>query len=203
MVEERVDSGAALQNALARLGATHLVEDARLLPSEQLKDVENVMKEVLIEGGPARHITALAPVLIRNIDRLNLAKLGVVFSQLGLGRRFAWLVDSTLDAVKVALEEPDMVHGDWLSLKKANGALSLFLKRGGLDSLRRDPWIPFDPAGEWTVDVDVVGPQIATEKTLLEVIKGSSAIARRWGIATAIQPEDFLEAVRAACADAH
>jgi len=53
-----------------------------------------------------------------------------------------------------------------------------------------------------TQDVDIVGPRVTNEKSLREVIQGSSVIARRCGVATTIQPNDFFDAVRAVRADA-
>ena len=55
---ERARPSEELQNALARLGARHLNEDAGLLPSEQLEKVEDVIRETLLEAGASRQITA-------------------------------------------------------------------------------------------------------------------------------------------------
>src|SRR5262245_44974135 len=63
-----------LQNALARLGAVHLQEGDDVLPSERLEDVNDVVRETLI-AGVARQITALGPVLIANIDGVNLTRI--------------------------------------------------------------------------------------------------------------------------------
>ena len=193
LVPEKADHEAQLHNALARLGASHLAEDSRLLPSEQLGDVESVVREVLIAGEPARQITALAPVMIRNIERLNLARLWTEFQGYGMERRLVWLVDSTHEAIRV-------VVGDSVSdrlLHKSMAAFQLFLRREGPRRLQRAPGSPAAPTLEEIMDVDVLGPPTLSEKTLRNIIKKSSIVARRWGVATSIQTEDFVEAVRA------
>jgi hypothetical protein len=114
-------------------------------------------------------------------------------------RRFAWLVESTLDAATVALASSWLTKPSARALKKAEGALRIFLKAGGPQGLRKEGEGPIE--FQSNRDLDVVGPRITNEKTLLAVIQESSAIARRWGVATAIQPADFQEAVRAVRAD--
>src|SRR5690606_20715571 len=70
-VSERGDQDLRIQNALARLGASHLQESVEVLPSEHLRDVHAVVREALVDGTP-RIVTALAPVLVRNASRLHL-----------------------------------------------------------------------------------------------------------------------------------
>src|SRR4051812_19664007 len=52
----------ALQNALARLGARQLRESPDVLPSERLREVDRVLREVLSSAESPRLVTALAPV---------------------------------------------------------------------------------------------------------------------------------------------
>lgn len=44
---------------------------------------------------------------------------------------------------------------------------------------------------------DLLDPDILSEKTLEEMKASRSEISRRWGIATALQPADFVEALKA------
>lgn len=196
LVHEKAEVEASLHKALARLGATHLLEDARILPSEQLAEVESALREVLVAGQPSRQVTALAPVLILNVERVNLGKLWVEFKNYGLERRLAWLIDSTFEAVQALL--PGLSRKQATPLKKAERAFVLFLHREGPRQIRRIPAAPLGPDKEWTLDLDVIGGPVITEKTLREIVAGSSEVARRWGVATDIQTEDFVEAVRAA-----
>ena len=58
-----------------------------MLPSEQLTEVADVVRETLIGAESSRLLTALAPVLVQNIDRLNLPKLHAQLVEMGLQRR--------------------------------------------------------------------------------------------------------------------
>lgn len=68
------DRGLEVQNALARLGAAQLQESAHVLPSEELQEVHDVVREALVLGEP-RLVTAVAPVLVAHAERLNLSRL--------------------------------------------------------------------------------------------------------------------------------
>src|SRR5262249_44243414 len=83
------DPDLELQNALARLGATHLDESEDALPSERLEEVHAAIREALVSGAP-RLVAALAPVLVRNAERLNLVKLYADLERTGLQRRLGW-----------------------------------------------------------------------------------------------------------------
>lgn len=174
-----------LQNALARLGAHHLNEDASLLPSEQLEKVEDVVRETLLEAGSSRQITALAPVLVHNIDRLNLNKLWAQFVDYSLERRFAWLIDSTLCAIRGEIAT-NLPRKQAVPLRKAEVVFDDFLKRVGPRLL--------DTASEPIQDT--LGTTILSNKTKAEIAKASSAISHKWRILTNIQPEDFIQALR-------
>lgn len=182
---EKTRPSEELQNALARLGASHLNEDAGLLPSEQLEKVEDVVRETLLEAGSSRQITALAPVLVHNITQLNLNKLWARFVDYRLEHRLAWLVDSTLCAIREELStKPPRKRA--VSLRKAEVVLDDFLKRVGSRLL--------NPASE-TIQ-DTLGATILSSKTKAEISKASSDISQKWGILTSIQPEDFIQALR-------
>jgi hypothetical protein len=45
---------------------------------------------------------------------------------------------------------------------------------------------------------DLLDATIGSPKTRREVAEASSAISKRWGIITSLQPEDFVDALRAA-----
>ena len=95
---------------------------------------------------------------------------------------------------------------------------------GGREHARGDPSRAPRPAGEDSMEAPVqsravvlsaflefVGPApdrhrvpnvldggIRSKRTLEEVRAASSAISKRWGIVTVLQPEDFVEALRGA-----
>ena len=183
---EQKDPGSEIQNALARLGATHLHERAGILPSERFERAGDVVREVLVGADSPRHLTSLAPVLVRNIDRISLNKLQAQFLELGLEGRLGWLIENTLVAVRQGLKEalPRKQNTLYRRAELILGAHLAHIQSSGSEGGGRG--VP-----------DILDAQILSEKTLNEVQKTSSAISQRWGIATSLQPDDFLEALKA------
>lgn len=182
------DHEAKIQNALARLGAGHLHESDDVLPSEDLDDVGDVVREALLTGS-SRHITALAPVLVRNVDRVNLRKLLLELAQAGRERRLAWLVDNTLEAVRREIRRSPP-RSTALRYRRAEAVLDVFMDFASAQAQERGP------AG--VAEQDLLDTTIRSPKTRRDVTSASSAISKRWGIITSLQPEDFVEALRAA-----
>jgi transcriptional regulator with XRE-family HTH domain len=201
-----------MQNALSRWGARHLVSDNRVLPSQELEEVENLVQEVLIAGEPPRQVTALAPVLVQNLARLNLNKLWAEFVGYGLERRLAWLLDSTREAINTELaRNPKGKHTG--VYKRVEFALRLFLKAEPRMKLKKQQlwrsgqnFKDFGNKFRWDLygdgedglglQLDILGMPILSEKTLNEVLSEMSDTANVWAVATAIKPEDFIEALR-------
>jgi transcriptional regulator with XRE-family HTH domain len=177
-----------LQNALARLGARHLQVSADVLPSQRLRAVADAVRETLVLGDQPRLITALAPVLVQNIQALNLHQVNVELAQAGLQRRLGWLVENTAEAaVSTRVKAPRT----WASnYRRADVVLRNFLQF--VEPQLSD--LPEDPA----IGVDVLDRGIRSEQTLREQVAVASSISRRWRIATSIRPEDFATALRAA-----
>jgi transcriptional regulator with XRE-family HTH domain len=178
-----------LQNALARLGALHLQENAEVLPSERLEKVGDVLRETLVAAEYPRLITALGPVLVRHVDSINLKKLEAQLAEAGLARRLAWLIDNTLEALRRELQRSPPRR--WGQLyRRAEIVLGTFV-----ELLTSDQRLQ---AGHSESTLDLLDTGIRSKKTLEEVRASSSSISRRWGIVTTLQPEDFLEALRGA-----
>lgn len=176
----------ALQNALARHGAAHLNEDPTLVPSERLARVEDAIRETLVDAGSSRQITALATVLARHFEQVNLTKVWSEFVKLGLERRFAWLIEGTRDALREELKGP-LPRQQAQGYRKAEWALSEFLERVAARALHAEaPLLP-----------DPLSATILSKKTREELEQGASAVSRKWAILTSIQPEDFIQALRA------
>ncbi|MFO0760133.1 MAG: helix-turn-helix transcriptional regulator, partial [Byssovorax sp.] len=175
------DEGAALQNALIRLGATHLQRAEDTAPDDRFDDVPTVVREVLLTPAP-RHVTALAAVLVCHLDRVNLRKLRADFAEAGLDRRLGWLLDNIRAAVREALSAP------------RSRAVARRYRRAEvlLDAHAEQHPPPADVAP------DLLDPTITSARTKREVEAASSAISRRWGIITDLQPADFTDALRAA-----
>jgi transcriptional regulator with XRE-family HTH domain len=175
-----------IQNALARLGATQLWESRNVLPSQQLEDAHDVMREALVDGDP-RMVTALAPVLVRS-ERLNLPKLYAELERLGLERRLVWAIENTLAALELLRQEAGA--REWPRSERISELqLQLFLRL--VTSLDRGGDARVAPP-------DLLETTIRSERSLREVQSSSSAISQRWGIVTSLQPEDFVQALKAA-----
>ena len=178
------DSGGALQKALAAHGATHLVEDPNLLPSEHLARVDVIVRETLVAGENPRALTALAPVIIGNIGRLNLPQLFVRFKEFNLENRYGWLIDNVLAAIALTLKDPQP--------RKQALALS---KAGNVLQHHRDHFRPRDTTRDLH-DEDYLGVPIASPKTKNEILRNRSEISKDWNILTTIQVEDFAKAIK-------
>lgn len=183
------DHEAQLQNALARLGALHLHESAEVLPSERLEEVSDVVREALLAEAP-RHLTALAPVIVRNMDRLSLRRLYAELAKGGLERRFAWVTENIAEAVGRELSRP-LPRPLAQRYKRAAVVLSMF--NDFVTSHAQDA-----SQTERAVSLDLLDPTIGSLKTSREVAKMSSVISKRWGIVTDLKPDDFVDALRAA-----
>lgn len=179
-------AGFEVQNALARLGAGHLQKRPDVLPSERLEETGDVVREALLGAVSPGQVTALAPVLVCNIDRVNLNKLRAQFLAYGLERRLAWLIENTLVAVRHELSGGPP-HTASILYRRADLILSAYLGNAPSSRPQRKP----DEAP------DLLDARILDEQKLDEVQNSMSAISRRWGVATALQPGDFIEALKA------
>lgn len=187
--DDAADRTQQLQNALARLGASHLQESAGVIPADDLADVVMAIREALVQGDP-RLTTALAPVLCVNVDRISLNKLYLDLERVGLERRLAWLCENTLTAL-----ESDLLRElprTWAPrVRRTIVVLEAFVEplNHRLESA---------PAG--SPSPDVFDPSIRSKKTLDSVQAAASSISRKWGIVSGLQPRDFAQAIRAASA---
>ena len=181
------DPHAEIQNTLARLGAAHLRESTDVLPSEQLADVGDAVREALLAGTP-RLITGLAPVLVRHADNVNLGDLSARLTQIGLQRRLGWLVENTLEATEREWWSPRPVFGhDSIEERKS------FLDRFSISSSQR---------------VASTTSQIRVPISSIEAFEQKQCWKRlqrpplnrpkRWKVVTSLQPRDFEEALRLA-----
>lgn len=179
---------AELQNALVRLGAKHLRENDRLVPDERLEDFGTAIREALVAGSP-RLIAALAPVIVGNIERVNLWKVFAELAEAGLDRRFGWVVESTWDAVNVELKRslPRSLEGQY---RRAGLLLAMFL------AFAKDRYRGATPAG--ISPPDVLDRDIRSAQTLRLAEAETSEVARVWGVVTGLRVEDFVEALRGA-----
>jgi len=191
--DEHRDSSLEIQNALARLGATHLHE-AAILPSVALQEVNDVVREALLEGSP-RILTALAPVIVKHADKLNLSTLYTKLHELGMGHRLGWVLENTLLALDRLTQEAEPEAKEWKKVRRrAEVPLQLFLGVAStFDKTRRE--------GDQAEAVDAVDSTIRSARTLEEARRLASEPSRRWGVVSTLQPDDFVAALRSSHAD--
>jgi transcriptional regulator with XRE-family HTH domain len=173
-----------LQNALARLGARHLVEADDVVPSERFREVQDVLCEVLADARSSRLVTGLAPVLVEHADVLSLEKPALELHRVGLERRIFWLAANVREAVRRELNDKPNARLT-RKLRRAELVLSNFLATPAARERR-------------FAQLDLLDKAIRSEETLHELSAESSSISKRWGIATAIQVDDFYQALRQA-----
>lgn len=172
-----------VQNALARLGASHLVE-ARLLVPSPLNEPLEVLLAVLLHPESPRHVAALAPVLVANVDRISLAEAATRLATFGRARRLGWL----LETVAAVLEGEPLATASALrrQRQRTQTAIRVFLQSAMI--------VP--PSAD--APVDLFDPDIRSVATAERVVAEASAEARRWRVATRLRSADFRKALRAA-----
>jgi len=169
-----VDRRADLQNALARAGATNLLETERVA-SEELADVHAAIIDALIDGS-SRLITGIGPVVVRNANQVNARRLVAETLQIGLRNRLLWVFDNIIHALQMS------------SHRRGAHARALLVLRNA---------ISLD--GEIYIDgYDVVDPTIRTQAGLEKAKTRSSELSKKWHIVSALQPADFKHALEQA-----
>jgi transcriptional regulator with XRE-family HTH domain len=176
-----------IQNALARLGASHLAENNEALPTEELDNVAKVVHEVLISPNSSRQVTALAPILVNYAKTALLNQLRLQSTQETFVRRYRWLLENVHWAINDELDN-DLPHDQKVKYKNAEFVLNNLLKT---------PWFGIVHAGRVEGE-DVFDPDVNNEKTLEALRKSSSKISKKLKIITRIQPEDFANALKEA-----
>ena len=171
---------AALQKTLARLGATHLRESDDVLVSAQLEQVEEVMREVLLAPASARLVTALAPVLVRQLEQVKLNRLQAWLADHGVRTRLPWLVDNTLAAMALDTSAP---KSSLRLYRRAELVLGAFLELH---------------AHTVQAAADLLDPAVRSRQTVAELVDRASEPSRRWSVVTSLQVQDFVSALEAA-----
>jgi transcriptional regulator with XRE-family HTH domain len=182
--DDPVDQDSQLQNALARLGARHLHESEKVLPGVGVDDVAKIVSEALSSGDP-RLTTAVAPVLVANIDRLPLTRVHLDLSRAGFERRLPWLCQNVTAAIDIELKKD--VPRTWIrDARRTSLLVELFL----------ESTVP--PSDTSAAVWDVLDASIRSKKTADEIRATASEPSRKWHIITSLKPEDFAQALRAA-----
>lgn len=178
------DPTSQLQNALARLGARHLVESENVLPSARIAHVNEVVLEVLADPSNPRFVTALAAVLVTRIEEVQLDVIASRLYPLGLSHRLSWVVDNTV----TALDElaATRVNGPLAQWRRARLVLGAWLERTNPKNA---------PA---TKREDVLDVMIRSDASVKDAKRDGSGISRRWGVVSWLTVDDFVVALREA-----
>jgi len=176
-----------LQNALARLGATHLIE-LEALPSDTVKDAVSAIRETLISAEYSRYLTGIAPVIVKNGRNINLFRLRAELAEAGLDRRLGWVLDNTLEAIRRELKH-ELPREAALAYRQTELLLEPLLASWREE---RGAW-KYEHAPE-----DFLDPDINSRQTAEELRADASAISKRWRILTGIKVEDFVHALEMA-----
>lgn len=186
---EKSSTGSQLQNALAWQGASHLAESENVLPSERLKNAAAVIRETLVSADSARQIAAVAPVFVEHAGQINLTRLRNEFAEIGLENRFGWAIECTSEAIK--RESSEVLPREWrLKYRRAATIIETYIA----------PFIHLSPTPnpDQPPPFEVLDPEITSSEALNDVIANLSPIARKWRIATTIEVDDFVRALRGA-----
>jgi hypothetical protein len=157
-----------------------LRESENALPNE--RSLLEVVGDTLAFG-ESRLITALAPVLVKNIDELNLPLLRLRLTEAGLERRLGWLIENVLIAVRSELGKT-LDRESNKRYRRAAMVLEIEIEATGTNVRPGTP--------------DLLDPQIRSAKTRNEILAVASLPSRRWAIATRLQPADFEHALELA-----
>lgn len=172
----------AIQNALLRYGASHLVEqDGR--PSSAYASPTDTVVQVLRSPESPRHVTALAPVLVWSANDVVLDRAATSLAGSGRERRLGWLLDSTLLALR---EEHPITAADRHCTRRARLLLELFAESAAM------------PVPQPSAPLDLLEPEIRSRKTVERLFASASAEAKRWRIVTRLETADFVHALRSA-----
>jgi len=182
------DPALILQNASANLGAVHLREVPGIFIPEKFQNPNEVIFEILENYLSARLIAALAPIIVKNISRINLNAIEKKLREWNHQNRLWWVLENTLDGIRHRLDEPYLPRENKLNYKRAATALTNHI----LIAKNRDN-------GEWyqsSKPPDIYDPNIVTEKTLENIKSQQDNTAKRWNIISAIKQVDFENALK-------
>lgn len=182
------DGHSDLQNALARYGARHLRHDPDAPLAHRYESPSSAVEAVLLNPNSERLLTALAPVLVWSVNEVALPMVQGDLARAGIPTRLGWLIDNTLRALE-GLPRDAKGQRVWHQRQlRAHAVLSSFILHVADALLDVDASTPPDPLDQG----------IRSTKSLSSVWNDASPISRRWRIASAVQVEDFTDALRAA-----
>lgn len=179
-----------LQNAISRLGAGSLQESRDLLPTEKLETATSVIREVLTSASNPRQITALAPVIVNQINPAGLNKLRLEFLGEGRINRLGWLLESVLAAIQHELREPKQNgFNGWED--RYHGAEIL------IGNILTYPGFIL-PRSKKSVEEPLESGVLQSQEAFEEAKVSRDLIAKKWAVVTRIKTDDFIHVLKEA-----
>ena len=182
------DEALILQNALARLGAGHLREVQGILIPEKFDNPNEAIFETLDLYRSSRLIAALAPVIAKNIQRINFNHIEKKLREWGHENRLWWILENTLESIQHRLREAFLPRDIKLMYQRAATAL---INQSLIGKSREK--------GEWyrsSKPADILDSGISTEKTLESIKSKLDPQAKHWNSITSITQSDFENALK-------
>ncbi len=187
--KEPVSENSVLQNALSRLGASHLMEIPEIFVPEKYNHPNEVIFETLDNAPSARLIAALAPVIVKNTQRINFNLIERKLFDVDRQNRLWWVLESTSRSLQNRLKEVVLSRDIKLLYRRAEKTLAThILFKGHLE--------PKKLPQQKTITEDILDTGIRSEKTLNSIKLNLDPIAKKWNIITGIKQSDFDEMLK-------
>jgi hypothetical protein len=151
-----------------------------VVPTERLNELHDVIRDAIVDGSP-RLLTALAPVLVANVEKLRLEKIYADLQRVGYERRLAWVVQNT----QLGLEDLSVGSQPWRKRRLVTDVKFMTFLDYAARLARPD------------AALDVLDKTIRSRNSLATAQKQSSRSARAWRIVTTLEPADFADALKA------
>ncbi len=169
-----------LQNALIQFGATHLRQVPGVVRTNRYSNPSEAILATLLDSRSSRLVTALAPVLFKNVESVGLGGVQLWLRKDGRAHRLGWLLENVRDALLVPPPDADAA---W----KRRAARAITVLNGELEHFAPEPAQAapdlFDRTIRSRQSRDLVWEHQASD------------ISRRWGIVSELQPDDFRKAI--------
>jgi transcriptional regulator with XRE-family HTH domain len=174
------DADDELQNALIRFGAANLRQIPGVAPTGRFSTPGEALCAVLLGARSPRHVTALAPVVVAQHETLSFPTLRAQMLAAGRVRRLGWLLEN----IRLSLAVPP---------PKADAA---WRRRAARAALILDEELARFPPPAENESPDLFDTNIRSAHSLAQVWDAqASPTSRRWGVVSALQPEDFRAAL--------
>lgn len=172
-----------LRSALTRLGAATIISHRFTSPSQLLYDIQELIREILVEVPSRDHICHLAPLIVSHIREINFDSIGMKLYDLGVDGRLWWIVEGTLWAVRE--------RSCWSQSKEVAEMYEEAKELLAMKSKSANYFFSYRRA----YPNDVVDRDVVNQQQLEQVRRERDALATRWRIVSRVRLEDFTKAL--------